>query len=119
MRVALRGEGRALAADYDASDRLRGAAPHGARRAAAGEARSARLDIDDLPRRVRIRVPGDGTFFADADGGVGSLGVAVAAARRGEARRGVRLRAALRRRGRASRCACAGCGTSRSRASRR
>ncbi|MEA2221050.1 MAG: hypothetical protein QOJ35_3676, partial [Solirubrobacteraceae bacterium] len=84
VHVTLRGEGRALAADYDASDRLRGLHLTARGGPLPASARSARLDIDDLPRSVRIRVPGDGTFAADADGAVGSLGVAVAPA--GEAR---------------------------------
>jgi len=84
VRVTLRRAGRGLRAEYDASERL--AALHlGARGGPLpATARHARLDILDLPRRVVVSVPGDGTFDARADGGVGSLGVAVAAS--GDAR---------------------------------
>ncbi len=81
VRFELRGAGAATRALYTASDRLRALhlAAHGG-----GLPGNVRVDILDVPRRVDVDVPGDGTLDVSAPGAVGSFGLAVV--KRGEAR---------------------------------
>jgi hypothetical protein len=81
VRFELRGEGGATRAQYVASDRLRALhlAAHGG-----GLPANARVDILDVPRRIDVNVPGDGTLDVSAPGAIGSFGLAVV--KRGEAR---------------------------------